>query len=189
MNYELRFPYDGSADIVDPDNVLQAIKLNNEKYQSTSSIPQEKAIALCWLIHVVGDIHQPLHSVSLFSDQYPDGDRGGNSFWIKDRGAVNLHSYWDGLLGRSTSIRDVLNEVILLKSNSPQGNQSSVLDPKAWSLESFKLAREKVYLNGDLKGGTDKQSAAHVPESYGKASRTVGEQRIVLAGFRLARFF
>jgi hypothetical protein len=186
MNYELRFPYNGSTDIVDQYNVLQAIHLNQEKYRSATCSPQEKAISLCWIIHLVGDIHQPLHSVSLFSQQYPKGDRGGNQFWVRDRGSVNLHYYWDGLLGRSTGFRDVLNEVVLLKSEVQPTVESSECDPTAWSLESFKLAREKVYLDGKLKGGATKKEAAPLPDDYGMESRKVGEKRIALAGYRLA---
>jgi hypothetical protein len=76
--------------------------------------------------------------------------------------------------------------VTLLKSSLQPGSQSSELNPKDWSHESFKLAREKVYLSGELKGGSDKESAQLVPEDYGKESRKVGEERVVLAGYRLA---
>jgi hypothetical protein len=39
--------------------------------------PARRAIALCWLLHLVGDIHQPLHGTTRFSDDYPEGDVGG----------------------------------------------------------------------------------------------------------------
>jgi S1/P1 Nuclease len=39
---------------------------------------QRKAVALAWLFHLVGDIHQPLHTAQLFTTAYPQGDRGGN---------------------------------------------------------------------------------------------------------------
>ncbi len=49
------------------------------------------------LVHMVGDIHQPLHTVSLFNASYPEGDRGGNSLTVYPEGLpkTNLHSYWD----------------------------------------------------------------------------------------------
>ena len=37
---------------------------------------------LRFLIHVIGDIHQPLHASTFFSDEYPDGDMGGNKFYV-----------------------------------------------------------------------------------------------------------
>ena len=55
----------------------------------------------CWLFHLVGDVHQPLHTVSLFKTKYPDGDRGGNLVFVRAKrsGAIlDLHQLWDGLL-------------------------------------------------------------------------------------------
>jgi hypothetical protein len=46
---------------------------------NTSKITSEQALFARYLVHIVGDIHQPLHSVSLFNETYPSGDRGGNS--------------------------------------------------------------------------------------------------------------
>ena len=50
-----------------------------------------------YLVHVTGDIHQPLHSVALFNETYPQGDRGGNSLKINLLNGTqqNLHSFWD----------------------------------------------------------------------------------------------
>ncbi len=185
MNYELRFPYQEEVKIADQENVLDAIEINLNIFKDHTTSMSEKAVALCWLIHLVGDIHQPLHTVSLFSEQFPKGDRGGNSFWIKPKGTVKLHAYWDGLMGRSTSIQSVLNEVTLITATYKKDKSSTVLDPVAWSKESFKLARETVYLNGVLKGNVDKENALPVPENYGKESRKVGEQQVALAGYRL----
>lgn len=57
----------------------------------------ERALFARYLVHVIGDIHQPLHSVALFNETYPSGDRGGNSLKIKllDNTDQNLHSFWD----------------------------------------------------------------------------------------------
>ena len=187
MNYELRFPYDGELVVSDDENVLLAININLEKFKSSTTSKEEKAIALCWLIHLIGDIHQPLHTVSLFSEQFPNGDRGGNGFWIKPKGAVKLHSYWDGLMGRSTDVRSISNEVSVIKSTYQKDQTATVLDPVTWSLESCKLAKEKVYLNGALKGSVDKQNALPIPENYGKESKKVGEQQVALSGYRLAK--
>jgi len=186
MNHELRFPYKGELKVADQENVFDAIEINLNIFKERTTSRSEKAIALCWLIHLVGDIHQPLHTVSLFSDQFPKGDRGGNSFWIKSKGTVKLHAYWDGLIGRSTSIQSVLNEVTLIKAAQKMDNLTTDLNPVSWSKESFKLAREKVYLNGQLNGSVDKEKAQQVPENYGKESKKVGEQQVALAGYRLA---
>jgi hypothetical protein len=53
------------------------------------------------MIHYFGDIHQPLHSVSRYTADYPNGDAGGNLFRIPNSGVTgsinNLHSVWDSV--------------------------------------------------------------------------------------------
>jgi hypothetical protein len=50
-----------------------------------------------YLIHVLGDIHQPLHTSALFSQKFPNGDMGGNLFLIKfpTNNITNLHKLYD----------------------------------------------------------------------------------------------
>lgn len=58
----------------------------------------ERALLARYLIHLAGDIHQPLHSVAFFNVTYPKGDQGGNLLKIKLPGNTtdgNFHSYWD----------------------------------------------------------------------------------------------
>lgn len=55
------------------------------------------------MIHYFGDVHQPLHSVSRYTADYPDGDMGGNLFTIDPIGPVgdtadNLHALWDSVV-------------------------------------------------------------------------------------------
>lgn len=74
--------------------VQNAIKVLTTNVNKTTA---ERALFARYLVHVAGDIHQPLHSVSLFNETYPSGDRGGNSLKIVLlNGTVNnLHSFWD----------------------------------------------------------------------------------------------
>lgn len=57
----------------------------------------ERALFARYLTHVVGDMHQPLHSVALFNATYPSGDAGGNAFKIlmPDQSLQNFHAFWD----------------------------------------------------------------------------------------------
>ncbi len=56
----------------------------------------EKSLLIRYLIHVLGDIHQPLHASTLVNDQFPDGDQGGNLFLIKySQNIENLHKLFD----------------------------------------------------------------------------------------------
>jgi hypothetical protein len=66
----------------------------------------ERAIHLAWLMHLVGDLHQPLHSSAMFSARTPKGDQGGNLVAVRRGNSVlKLHSYWDDVLGSGTSIK------------------------------------------------------------------------------------
>src|SRR5262249_11529411 len=53
-------------------NILTAIT-ENQRIVANGNDPERKAIALAWLFHLVGDIHQPLHAVQLFTADYPQG--------------------------------------------------------------------------------------------------------------------
>ena len=44
--------------------------------------PVEKAIMIRFLLHLVGDIHQPLHNIDQVSEKFPDGDQGGNLIYV-----------------------------------------------------------------------------------------------------------
>ena len=62
----------------EPVNILTAMA-ENESVVKKENDAERKAIALAWLFHLVGDIHQPLHTGQLFTVEYPKGDRGGHS--------------------------------------------------------------------------------------------------------------
>jgi hypothetical protein len=59
------------------------------------------SVAMRLLIHLVADIHQPLHAGGRMNSEYPKGDRGGNGFKLKRSrdGWYNLHSSYDSVLG------------------------------------------------------------------------------------------
>ena len=55
-----------------------------------------KAMMTRYMIHCVGDMHQPLHAAEMFNDQYRYGDYGGNSININYAGFPSeLHLFWD----------------------------------------------------------------------------------------------
>jgi hypothetical protein len=60
----------------DPVNILTAMAEKQDVVKNAND-PERKAIALAWLFHLVGDIHQPLHAVQLFTVEYPEVTRGG----------------------------------------------------------------------------------------------------------------
>src|SRR5215831_4258968 len=75
-------------------HVISKISEFSAALQQHNGSPLERVDNLSWLIHLFGDIHQPLHCIEHISNLHPGGDRGGNSFLLKGK-AKNLHSLWD----------------------------------------------------------------------------------------------
>ena len=66
------------------------------------------------LIHYVGDLHQPLHTVSRYAKDFKNGDMGGNLFMLKERQNVTeLHALWDSTVYEwATDFKQPLNDSI-----------------------------------------------------------------------------
>jgi len=63
-----------------------------------------KAYDLGWLLHLVGDLHQPLHAVTGVTQTLPSGDQGGNKVMVQGvKGERELHAVWDDFLGKSAT--------------------------------------------------------------------------------------
>jgi hypothetical protein len=174
-----------------PDNDVLFGVAEAEKVLADPKADQElRAAMLSYLVHLVGDMHQPLHCASLFTAAYPTGDKGGNSFYVTPaQRPVALHSIWDGLLGSSANPRTQWNyaakvDAEYLRTSLPELARDTT--PKSWSLESRELAIDKAYLHGDLKGSTDRDSAPPLPPDYLKNAKVVAEKQAALAGYRLA---
>jgi hypothetical protein len=173
-------------------NLIKAYE-ENVAILKGDAVESEKAVALCWVLHLVGDIHQPLHSSTYISAQFPQGDRGGNLFFVKarteDKG-VNLHTFWDGLITGSPRFRETLNIATELRKR-PDLKRAAFRELatgniKGWALESYAVAKEKAYLNGQLEGGASKGEGALLPAGYPKASKAIAERQLVLASYRMS---
>lgn len=81
------------------ENVATEITLAEKIVADKSNSVERRAKYLSFLIHFVGDIHQPLHCADLYSKQFPNGDRGGNDYPIDSPIAKDLHPLWDRGLG------------------------------------------------------------------------------------------
>lgn len=58
-----------------------------------------RSYALRLLIHYLGDVHQPLHSLARINKEFPAGDRGGNEFPLKNHYSIKeLHALWDSVI-------------------------------------------------------------------------------------------
>lgn len=170
-------------------NVLQAIQYCQSVLSGPAGL-EAKAFAYCWLFHLVGDVHQPLHAVSLYSaKRFPHGDRGGNS--VPLRRGRNLHALWDELLGSGDRLRDVDREVTELsrRYGGLWRTTSRACEPLVWAEESKALAESFVYdaaILGAVRQGDDAELAPiELPTAYMQTAGGHARQRIVVAGIRL----
>ena len=93
------------------ENILTAIAVN-ERAGRTGSDARKQGIALSWLFHLIGDIRPPVHAVTLFSREYPNGDRGGIEMCVRaslNGAPIELHRLWDGVIRSSGNISRLKN--------------------------------------------------------------------------------
>jgi hypothetical protein len=136
--------------------------------------------ALVWLIHLVGDIHNPLHAATLFSRAHPEGDRGGNDIPVEPR--RNLHSYWDGLPGPdAASFAYVEREAARLAHLTSPDLLSG---PDRWAAEGLELAKREVYAIGD--GTNISKRPIRLSQRYQSEAKSIEINRLSDAGQRLA---
>lgn len=165
------------------ENVVWAIKQSLFVLKNPKSNDLEKALFLHFLIHFVGDIHQPMHCVALYNDKFPTGDKGGNLYTIRSKNGENLHELWDSGLGLFNSYRqpgkiEHFSDIITL--HYPPYYFGKAVKNKnidQWAKEGYQLAIENAYMV-PLDG---------VPSSYYmKHGREIAKERVALAGYRLA---
>ncbi len=171
------------------ETILQAFEQNRQVLRSNAP-DSAKAIALCWIFHLTGDVHMPLHTTALIDKQFPEGDRGGNLFKIKvmmSDQTINLHSFWDGMLLGSDDYQSVRNLAVQIRQvvNRTQLPQLGKLDITSWSKESFQLAQDNAYRSNTLQPGTD-QDGAVLPPDYVATVKPIAQRQVALAGYRLA---
>ena len=179
----------------------QAVELCRKVLTDKSQPVGDRAIALCWIGHLVADAHQPCHAGSLYMEKVfvkKDGDRGANSIPTKQR--QNMHALWDQLLGDEFAQRTnrrrfaeitsspQLTEIGRIAVSIPGG-----LDPLVWLGESRKAAIEHVYtsevldpMNIVARGIAEKPEVLELSESYLKNAGRVAQVRAVEAAHRLA---
>lgn len=195
---------EGRAGDIEPGpNVVSALDEAFESLVARRATAAEQAIQLCWVLHLAGDIHQPLHCATLISRQYPapHGDDGGNRLAITPhKRPESLHSYWDGLLGRSPHYR-ALDELVrrINATAADDGDLANRLrthdTARSWADESFAAAVEFAYLNGQMptidyraveRGEIPHSEVPILPAGYGATARDVARRQAALAGWRLA---
>jgi hypothetical protein len=179
-------------------NAVQAIQLCLERIKSPATPRQKKAKYFLWVMHIATDLHQPLHSTSLYTRgrfSEPGGDRGGNSIRTQ---IGNLHSVWDGLLGGGdASLNDIRGRAQRIVGDADLkrlGEKSAEqIDPAAWVTEGHAICKEFVYCQLILDEVRSKESTPNagltsleLPEEYLTKGGRIARERAAQGGYRLA---
>ena len=157
-------------------------QINAFRMVLASNSPDElKSYDLVWLMHMVGDVHQPLHCAARFNQSTPQGDEGGNLVTVCSPQCGRLHAFWDGLLGTSDN-PNFATQVGQSLPLAPAG-QAANLNVNSWILDGLQLARTNVYRMPVGPGS----GPFNLTPQYRDAARQLARQRVALAGARLAR--
>lgn len=155
-----------------------------------------KSYDLVWLLHLVGDVHQPLHCVSRYDAGDRDGDRGGNAVRIMGNtpppvcddprycpfGPPNeLHAFYDDILGAGYAVGPAEQAAEHLPKPDPK--LAAITDEKVWIQEGLELAQKAVYVPPIGVG----DGPFAITADYQKAAVELGRKRVALAGARLAK--
>jgi hypothetical protein len=176
-------------------NVQTQIGAMRAALASPETSEDEKSYALSWLLHLVGDVHQPLHCLSRFSAAQPEGDYGGNDVRISGNTQPpvcedprfcpygpprRLHAFVDSIVGSGYGTGPVL--AAKSKLPKPPSKQVAMREEAAWVDEGFRLAQTAIYV-APVEGGPGPFT---VDAGYQRSVRELGQARIALAGARLA---
>jgi S1/P1 Nuclease len=138
-----------------------------------------KSYDLTWLLHLVGDVHQPLHASTRVSSTDPDGDSGGNSVKLGCT-KCELHAYWDDLLGTQNNLQAVTKAARKLPKS--EAALAAKCDEKDWIAESFTESQQTVYAAPIAAG----DGPFTLTTQYRKNAGKLAKERVALAGARLA---
>lgn len=173
------FTTDGTALTPIPDPNAQVRIALFRGVLASNSPDALKSYDLSWLLHLVGDVHQPLHASTRVSAADPQGDAGGNNVKLSCT-KCELHFFWDDLLGTNSNLKTVMNAARKLpKADATLAAKS---DEKDWIAESFQEAQQNVYISPIAAG----DGPFTITSGYKKASTKLAKERVALAGARLA---
>jgi hypothetical protein len=151
--------------------------------------PRARNEALKWIVHLVGDLHQPLHAAD-------NADAGGNRVavalaGVRTRGRQNLHRAWDGELARialdtrarqqpPADIDALARAALSLTAIAGQGTAAD------WARQSNNLARNVAYRYPGFACGRVPPDVVVLDRDYQREAESLIRERLLLAGGRLA---
>lgn len=173
INFDGRCGFEPPRDCPGNNCVVTQANMNYRVLADTAKPDEVRAEALKFVVHLVGDLHQPLHAS-------PRDDKGGNEYQVNLHGeGSNLHRIWDGTIieRRGLAAADHADELL----ETPPADDPTLHSDRPvleWALESCRLVEEgRVYPAEGLHVIDDAFLDERLP---------LAEQRLREAGYRLA---
>ena len=130
---------------------IEAADLNFAMLSNHESTPAERALGLCWVLHIVGDIHQPWHVTELYSREFPTGNAAATLSYVDDPisdTTIPLHILWDSNVLRTPSLEAVDMATAKFRKAHPRSSFRELKAPpvkepdffRIWAQESHQVA-------------------------------------------------
>jgi hypothetical protein len=185
-------------------NIFQALHECDYQLSNPRNDNPTKAIYICWVLHLVGDIHQPMHSSAAFTpNKLQKGDQGGNFIKV-DTESGKLHSTWDALLGSTKEgtyesqgvayVTQMGNRLLRDPGMVNLGKKAiKNMNYNQWIQESYDIARTSAYnshvtekiLEFD-RSSDETMTPIKLSDEYMIMAKDIANERMIQSGFRLA---
>ena len=181
-------PVQGDRHALRGGQLHHALPAQAARLADTARPAAERAEALAWLCHLVGDAHQPLHTATRLipATRGDDDDEGGNGLQVVLAGGrstqpISLHRYWDTLPGTTVLRGARLQRRASALIAAHPADSIAQGDTTAWIDESFALAQRFAY-----------PAVVEVPhpldDDYRQRAEALAERQVAASGHRLGRW-
>jgi nuclease S1 len=163
--------YDQERDCKARNCMVEALKWFTPVVADTKAPINLRRIALRYVAHLVGDMHQPLHAGRR-------EDRNGTDIIVNYRAQTNnLHLFWDiNIVEMEEGTAEQIAKRLEAGTTMEERTEWQSGDPKTWTDESFRLSRSYAYTLGE---------SMELSDEYVATALTIVRRRLVQAGVRL----
>ena len=164
--------YDQARDCPERNCMVEALKWFSSVIADKNAPIMARRLALYYVAHLVGDMHQPLHAGRA-------GDRGGVDISVSYRGATtNLHFFWDtNLVELETGTEEEIAKRLTVNLTKEERLKWQAGDPTQWTNESLMLVRLYAYNTG---------TSGELSDDYVEQARPIVRIRLVQAGLQVS---
>ena len=164
-------PYDGSRKMCHKNNcIIAAVQHDVEVLRDPGAAEADKVVALKYLIHFVGDMHQPMHVT-----------RAGRGQLVTFHGeTVTLHTVWDRDVVTARS--DKVGAIVRRVEKTARPENAGDIDPVHWAEEGRDITRDRIL----VRALADPEKVTVLPDDYAVENWPIARDQLMLAGLRLA---